>query len=177
MAPPTDAIPMSPYSMKRSAARLSLSLALLAGDAPASENWQHIGDYYARQIRAQGAFSLNFATLRRREYHFEIWEKLTPPADDAARHAEWLTLWGIRCRSGLMAKITEGAAGAFEPRAATLHFFLPAPGSSGAAIIEATCNEVRRRPPAASDKAEAERDSLVQPPAIIEDDLLEREEQ
>lgn len=173
--------------MTRSAPRTLLSLALLAGNAPAQENWQHLGDYYARPIRAMGASSLNFDTLRRREHHFEVWERLTPlrdsyavPAAAQPRPQAQLTLWAVRCRSGVMAKITEGASGAFEPRTDNPRFFLPAPASSGAAVIAATCAEIRRRaqenrtPPVATGPTDAT-PGLDRPPAILEDEALESE--
>lgn len=174
--------------MTRPAARTLLSLALIYGHALAQENWVYLGDYYARPIRAMGAFSLNLDKLRRREQHFEIWERLTPladihaiPAATQARQPQQLTLWAVRCRSGVMAKITEGASGAFEPRTESPRFFLPAPASAGAAVIEATCAEVRRMAQASraargeSSLADAPRPTLERPPAIPEDEALESE--
>lgn len=176
--------------MKSTTARTLLSLALLSGSAFANENWFYLGDYYARPIRAMGAFSLNLDQLRRREHHFEAWEKLSPLVEPYAiagapqpRPQEHLTLWAIRCRSGIMAKITEGVAGSFEPRAENLRFFLPAPGSSGAAVIEATCAEVRRSPrknqsPSIENSiADATPRRLDRPPGIPADETLENEEE
>lgn len=176
--------------MKFTATRTLLSLALLAGNALANENWLYLGDYYARPIRAMGAFSLNLDNLRRREHHFEAWERLSPLVEPYAiagaaqpRPPERLTLWAIRCRSGIMAKITEGVAGSFEPRAENLRFFLPAPESSGAAVIEATCAEVRRSSrnnqpvPIESSMMDAPPRRLDRPPSIAEDKALENEEE
>lgn len=176
--------------MKSATSRTLLSLALLSGNALANENWLYLGDYYARPIRAMGAFSLNLDNLRRREHHFEAWEKLSPRVESYAiagapqpRPQERLTLWAIRCRSGIMAKITEGVAGSFEPRAENLRFFLPAPGSSGAAVIEATCAEVRRNTrkeqpmPIESTMVDATPRRLDRPPGIPEDEALENEEE
>lgn len=165
-----------------------LSLALLSGNTPAEENWVYLGDYYAHPVRAMAAVSLNLDKLRRRDGYFEIWERLSPlsdihalPAATQPRQPERLTLWAIRCRSGVMAKITEGAAGSFEPRAEQQRFFLPAPASYGAAVIEATCGEVRRlagenRPLATeSEMANAPRRKLERPPSLLEDSTLESE--
>lgn len=176
--------------MKSPSARTLLCLTLFSGCALANENWLYLGDYYARPIRAMGAFSLNLDTLRRREHHFEAWERLSPVAESHAPPGvaapgpqERLTLWAIRCRSGIMAKITEGVAGSFEPRAENLRFFLPAPGSSGAAMIEATCAEIRRHPrqsqpaPAENTRADENFQRLDRPPGIPEDEALENEEE
>lgn len=188
-ARPPDESP-SEKPMKSPSARTLLCLTLFYGGALANENWLYLGDYYARPIRAMGAFSLNLDTLRRREHHFEVWERLSPLAEShalpgvvAPAQQERLTLWAIRCRSGIMAKITEGVAGSFEPRAESLRFFLPAPGSSGAAMIEATCAEVRRAPrknqptPVESARADAEPHRLDLPPEISQDEALENEEE
>jgi hypothetical protein len=43
-----------------------------------------------------------------------------------------------------MAKVTEGAPGAFEPRAPMLRFYTPLPGGADAAVIEVACGEARR---------------------------------
>lgn len=176
--------------MKSLANRTWPVLLLLCGSVLANENWLYLGDYYARPIRAMGAYSLNLDTLRRREHHFEAWERLTPlddpyaaPTRTETRPQERLTLWAIRCRSGIMAKITEGVGGSFEPRAEKLRFFLPAPGSSGAALIEGTCTEVRRsngrnqRLPAESSLAGASPQRLDLPPDISQDEVLENEEE
>lgn len=176
--------------MKHPASRLLLCLALTSGTALANDNWLHLGEYYARPVRAMGAFSLNLDTLRRREHHFEIWERLTPlggigsnPPPATTPRPERLTLWAVRCRSGIMAKITEGISGTFEPRTEALRFFLPAPSSSGAAVIEATCSTVRRnareKPPATADSGTTERagGKLETPPEIALDEALESEEE
>lgn len=170
--------------MTRPPTRLLFCLALAAGAAPGQENWQAIGNFYARQTRTRATFSLNLESLRHREGHFEIWEKLTALSDPlipTERPQEMLTLWAIRCRSGMMAKITEGNAGSFDPRAPTLRFFLPAPASSGAAVITSTCTEVRARSRNARAVGEGDAeaklptDELVRPPTIG-DDGLEGEE-
>lgn len=187
--PPDESPPEKP--MKSPSARTLLCLTLFSGGVLANENWLYLGDYYARPIRAMGAFSLNLDTLRRREHHFEAWERLSPLAESQAipgvaappAQQERLTLWAIRCRSGIMAKITERVAGSFEPRAENLRFFLPAPGSSGAAMIEATCAEVRRSSrknqptPVESVQADTGSHRLDLPPDISQDDALESEEE
>jgi hypothetical protein len=156
----------------------ALGLAWFAASATAGEPWVYIGDLQLASIRTPGKLSLNLDTLRRRSTHYEIWERLVfnaDPADPAmeeapARH----TLWAIRCRSGAMAKVTERIAGAVEPRAEVLRFYVPTPASSGAAIIETTCLEVRRRanenPRPTPEGSLAAQPGLAAPPSIFDGD-------
>jgi hypothetical protein len=129
-----------------------LCLVLLSVGSYAGERWVYLGDLHIPTTRATGKLSINLESLRSRDHHYEIWERIVfeadaaqpsaaPPGDD---QPERLTLWAILCKRGVMAKVTERVAGSFDPRAESLRFYAPAPASSGAAVIETTCAEVRR---------------------------------
>lgn len=133
---------------------LACSLAL-AGGAPAADGlWQRIGDLHLPETRAVGQISLNLDSLRNRGGYYEIWERIdfaVPPAERRGIDlpgdvvAQRLTLWGVRCRSGTLARLTWREAGAFVPRIEAPRFLLPAPDGVGKVIIETVCDAVARR--------------------------------
>jgi hypothetical protein len=183
---------VSRMRMKTFSTLLCLGVMLAAGGASGEERWEYLGDVTATESRPRGKLSINLDSLRRRAGRYEIWERIefepdprrrqSPPTDEAV--AEHRTLWAIRCRAGEMAKVTEGDAGSFDPRADTLKFYSPGPYSAGAAVIETACGEARRlaaekRPPASalpSDTPPPEK-SLEQPPAISDLDQLDADDE
>lgn len=169
----------------------SLGLWLLMACAPAGavggEPWVYLGDLRFPKTGMTGRLSLNLDSLRRRARHYEVWERVVLAADAAAggEGEERYTLWAIRCGHGAMAKVTERVAGSFEPRAEKLRFYVPAPDSVGATVIETACAEVRRgrggNPPApAGDGAGAgpgARAGLDYPPTLLDDEDLDEGEE
>lgn len=131
---------------------VALCLALSSATVSAGDRWVYLGDVDIAELAASGNLSLNLDSLRKRGRHYEIWERVLvepepgrrAPAGTPGTRSERRTLWAIRCRFGEMAKVTEGANGAFEPRAESPRFYSPRPDSPNAAVLETTCNEVRR---------------------------------
>lgn len=160
---------------------------MVPAGAWAEERWVHLGEVQLPAMRETGKIDLNLGSLRRREHHYEIWERTIFAADAAhqreatagADMSERLTLWAIRCRQGAMAKITERLAGSFEPRTESLRFYVPAPDSSGAAIIDVACSEVRRgatenKSPGVRRKEKSDTGpALDSPPSIFDDEGLD----
>ena len=139
--------------MRYGIATLALIASLLAArDGACEERWEYLGDVAATAARPAGRLSINLDSLRKRSGHFEIWEKIEylpggtrrETGDGGTTATMHLTLWALRCRFGEMAKVTEGAPGAFEPRIRTLRFYMPLPGGADAAVIDAACGEARR---------------------------------
>jgi hypothetical protein len=139
--------------MRYGIATLALIAALAAaGDGACEERWEYLGDVTATAARPAGRLSINLDSLRKRSGQFEVWEKIEflpgevrrRAGDDAGDATMHLALWALRCRFGEMAKVTEGAPGAFEPRAPMLRFYTPLPGGADAAVIEVACGEARR---------------------------------
>lgn len=168
--------------MRLGIASLALIASLTAArDGACDERWEYLGDVTATAARPAGRLSVNLDSLRKRSGHFEIWQKIEflPDAarrgsDDGAEATMHLTLWALRCRFGEMAKVTEGAPGAFEPRARMLRFYMPLPEGADAAVIEVTCGEARRiaterraaMPEAKIGKAPAAGGGLEAPPTL-----------
>lgn len=159
----------------------ALGLGLLSVSSLADEAWVYIGDLQMVKSLARGKLSLNIDSLRRRATHYEIWERLVYEPDPARPASEWAeempdrhTLWAVRCRSGSLAKITERIAGAVEPRTELPRFYVPLPSSSGAAVIETTCTEVRRRAnankPVKAEEPVTAAPGLDRPPSIFDGD-------
>lgn len=178
--------------MKALSTVLCFSMMLAAGGASGEERWEYLGDVTATETRPRGKLSINLDSVRRRAGRYEIWERIefdpdprrrqSPPTEETV--SEHRTLWAIRCRAGEMAKVTEGDAGSFDPRASVLRFYSPGPYSAGAAVIETACAEARRiaaekRPSADAtpgDTPPPER-SLEQPPAISDLDQLDADDE
>jgi hypothetical protein len=170
---------------------LASFLVLATATAGADERWVHVGDLQFGKPWLTGKISIDLASLRKRAHHYEVWERIAidadptrrppaPPPDDDPQ--ERLTLWAIHCRHGSMAIVTEGIPGAFEPRAETLKFYVPAPNGAGAAVIETACAEVRRRAagdvPLAKETSNAEAvalPALDRPPSTFDEEDAEEE--
>jgi hypothetical protein len=169
--------------MRYGIATLALIAALpVARDGACEERWDYLGDVAATATRPGGRLSVNLDSLRKRSGHFEIWEKVEflpggvrrEAGDGGGDPTMHLTLWALRCRFGEMAKVTEGAPGAFEPRIRMLRFYMPLPGGADAAVIDAACGEARRiaserraaMPEAAVREAPPAGKGLEAPPAL-----------
>ncbi|MBK1681324.1 hypothetical protein [Rhodocyclus tenuis] len=163
----------------------SVGVLFVCTGAFADDRWVYVGDLQLPTTRATGKLSLNLASLRRRGQHYEIWERVVFEVDAAKRFItlasdavpERRKLWAIRCRSGSLAVVTEGEPGAFEPRAEKLAFYVPAPTSADAAVIDIACSEARRlaaeqRTPTVSDD-DAKKPALAFPPSLFESDGLD----
>ncbi len=147
----------------------SLLLCGVAFAAPAGERWLHLGDTAATPTWPAGQVSIDLDSLRQRGRRHEIWER-TIYLPEASQQWTWLpgdgpperrTLWSIRCARSAMAIITRGLSGAFEPRPEKLQYYVPAPGSADAAVLEATCSRIwRTLPPTAAGPAEPLPDDL-----------------
>lgn len=163
----------------------SAGLVFVCAGAFAEDRWVHVGDLQLPTTRATGKLSLNLASLRRRGPHYEIWERVVFEVDAAKRFItlasdavpEHRKLWAIRCRSGSLALVTEGEPGAFEPRAEKLAFYVPAPTSSDAAVIDIACSEARRlaaeQRTAPASAEDANKPALAFPPSLFENDGLD----
>lgn len=150
-----------PFAAKRLCRALLCSLTL-AGTAGADERWLYLGDSAPSMSWPAAQISIDLASLRERGRRHEIWER-TLFMPEPSQQWTWLpgdgpperrTLWAIRCSRMAMAVITRGLAGSFEPRAEKLQYYVPAPGSADAAVLEATCGRIRR--PAADAEAPPE---------------------
>ncbi|MBI2307961.1 MAG: hypothetical protein HYU78_11740 [Rhodocyclales bacterium] len=147
----------TPLAAKRLYSALVGGLALAAaGGTLAGERWLYLGDTAPSMSWPAAQISINLDSLRERGRRHEIWER-TLFMPEPSQQWTWLptdgpperrTLWSIRCSRMAMAIITRGLAGSFEPRAEKLQYYVPAPGSADAAVLEATCGRVRPAAPA-----------------------------
>lgn len=176
---------------------LSLALAVPATQATGDENWVNVGEVKLATTRATGKLDIRLDSLRRRGQHYEVWERLVFAVDAAHRGIELASdrqpeqrrLWAIACRSGSLAKVSEGEPGAFEPRPEKLAFYVPAPTSAQAAIIDLTCAEVRRRvaeqraaadataTPDEADSPGGQRKTLALPPSLFANDGFDEDDE
>lgn len=129
-------------------------LAFGPGSARAQSGWQAIGELHLAETRAVGQISLNLDSLRNRRTHYEIWERVRFVLPPEARRGidlpsdnvpDRLTLWGVRCRSGTLARISWGESGSYTPRAEPLRFLLPGPDGIGRSIIDVACRAAAGR--------------------------------
>lgn len=139
------------------AARILCSLLLCAPAfaVPAGERWQFLGETAATPTWPAGQLSIDVGSLRQRGSRHEIWER-TVYTPTPSQQWTWLpedgpperrTLWSIRCGRSAMAIVTRGLAGAYEPRPEKLKYYVPAPRSADAAVLEAACGHIRNLPP------------------------------
>lgn len=121
---------------------------------PSPREWTLLGELYFPATATSGLVSLSFNDVRRRNGHYEVWERIRflprKPGealwlDDEGAPKERLTLWAVRCGRGMMARLLEATDGAFGPRAEVLRFFAPLPESVGAEVMDALCRVMRER--------------------------------
>lgn len=162
-----------------------LALAATVAGAGDESRWLYLGDTAATPTWPSGQLSIDLASLRQRGLRHEIWER-TLYLPDPSLHWTWLptdgpperrTLWSIRCSRSAMAILTRGLAGSFEPRNEKPRYYVPAPGSADAAVLAATCHQVKQLTPVAERPPEAplpeDRDAawrvLERPPVVLVD--------
>lgn len=151
-------------------------LACLLADVQADTAWQPIGRLQRDGDPLAGELSLSLPSLNKRSGHHELWERLRYPETD---RPEQRTLWAVRCRAGVLAKVLEASNGEFSARADPLRFYVPLPDSAGAAIVDIACREVKRRLAAGRPEASATASAvdsagttdvvtLIRPPSYLE---------
>jgi len=137
---------------------------LLAAASDGGARWLHLGDTAPTASWPSGEIRIDLDSLRQRGKRYEIWDR-TIYRPEPARQWVWRpedgpperkTLWSIRCSRMAMAVITRGLAGAFEPRSEKLRYYVPAPGSADAAVLDATCAHIRTATAAAEATSAAE---------------------
>jgi len=164
---------------------VATGLGLPAAAAGDDARWLHLGDTAATATWPAGHISIDVSSLRRRGQRLEVWER-TLYLPDPVRQWTWLpedgpperrTLWSIRCPRSAMAILTRGLSGSFAPRSEKPTYYVPAPGSADAAVLEAACSlqpppaavAAPAPPPLPADQESAWR-QLERPPTLAVDD-------